>query len=166
MRTGLWKLLVGSVFGTLILSAGCAFPQEPANFAIWGGFFKPFTEHLNGDWIVGADWRHSERFYLGLRYFRSKDSDTHVSGKGLALLVGLTFPFDKGSFEREGVIYRIGAGAGLNRLEVSGKGRTYRGMVEVFMEAITKRNLSVRLSGLVGGLDGNNGWSVALGLQF
>lgn len=164
MESKVWKLVAGSIL--MVLSAGFAIAQEPKNFAVWGGFFKPFSEHLNGDWVVGADWKHKERLFLGLRYFRCKDKDTDARGKGLTVLVGSTFLIDKGSFQQEGIAYRIGVGVGFNRLEVSGKRRTHRGIVEVFVEARTKRNLSVRLISSFGGLDGNSGWSIVLGWQF
>jgi len=140
-------------------------PKPETRWSLWVGVFKPFSEHLNGDWTVGADWKFTESFYSGIRHFRSKDDASPRRGKGTAVFVGKTFPFDRESSHREGVIYRFGIGLGVGRLEATGKGSATRAMVEVFLEAQV-RSFGVRLGSMFGGLDGNSGWSIAFAWHF
>ena len=140
-------------------------PKPETRWSLWVGVFKPFSEHLNGDWKVGADWKFTESFYSGIRHFRSKDDASPRIGKGTAVFVGKTFPFDRESSHREGVIYRFGVGLGVGRLEATGKGSTTRAMVEGFVEAQV-RSFGVRLGSMWGGLDGNSGWSVTFTWHF
>jgi len=164
MRWGSWWVLVVSMLVAIgIAHADNAKPNTRWTF--WAGAFKPFSEHLNGDWMIGLDWKFAEGFYLGLRHFRSKDDASPRIGKGTAMFVGKTFPFDRESLHREGVIYCFGLGLGVGRLEATGKGSATKAMVEGFLEAQV-RSFGVRLGSMWGGLDGNSGWFIAFTWRF
>jgi hypothetical protein len=158
-----WVLLVVALSVVGIAYADAKKPET--RWSLWVGVFKPFSEHLNGDWTIGVDWKLTESAYLGLRHFRSKDDSSPRMGKGTVLFVGKTFPFDQESSQGEGVIYCFGLGLGIGRLEATGKGSTSRAMAEGFVEAQV-RSFGVRLGSVWGGLDGNSGWFIALTWRF
>ncbi len=157
-RTG-WCVVVVAI----ALTNGWAQANEPKfNPILWFGIFKPMTERLNADWAVGADFHIKGSTHLALRYFRCKDAASSAIGKSLAVLVGFSTPL---SSVEKNVNYQISVGGGLVRVEASGKERTYRGMLEGFMEAQTG-SFGVRLGCFFGGLDATNGWSIALSWKF
>ncbi|MFN3421785.1 MAG: hypothetical protein ACK40X_08685 [Armatimonadota bacterium] len=146
----------------IVMSGWSQADEAKFNSTLWLGIFKPMTERLNADWAVGADFRLKGQTYLALRYFRCKDEASPATGKSLAASVGVSIPL---SSTEENVKYRIGVGIGLVRAEASGQERTYRGMIEGFMEGQTG-SLGVRLGCFFGGLDATNGWSIALSWRF
>jgi len=164
MRCGSrWVSVVSVLLAIGVVHADAT--KTDTRWAFWVGVFKPFSEHLNGDWTVGANWEFTESAYLGLRHFRSKDDASPRKGKGTAVFVGKTFLFDRESLHREGVIYCFGLGLGVGRLEATGKGSTTRAMVEGFLETQVC-SFGVRLGSMLGGLDGNSGWFIAFTWRF
>jgi hypothetical protein len=163
----MWQVKWWVLLMVALVVAGIAWADDPkpeTHWSLWVGVFKPFSEHLNGDWTIGADWKFTENLYLGLRHFRSKDDASPRKGKGTAMFVGKAFPFDRESVQREGVIYRFGFGLGIGRLEANGR-RSTKAMVEGFLEAQV-RSFGVRLGSMWGGLDGNSGWFIVLTWRF
>ena len=122
-------------------------PKPETHWSLWVGVFKPFSEHLDGDWTIGADWKFNESVYFGLRHFRSEDDASPRKGKGTALFVGKTFLFDRGSLQRERVIYLFGFGLGVGRLEANGRKSDTKAMAEGFLETQV-RSFGVRLGSM------------------
>jgi len=164
MRQVKWRVLL-----VVALSiAGIAYADATKPETRWSlsvGVFKPFSDHLDGDWTIGVDWKFTESAYLGLRHFRSRDDASPRMGKGTVLFVGKSFPFHRESSQQGGMIYCFGLGLGIGKLEATGKGSTSRAMVEGFVEA-QARSIGVRFGSMWGGLDGNSGWFIALTWRF
>ncbi|GBD00045.1 hypothetical protein HRbin17_02579 [bacterium HR17] len=147
--------LVG-VLGVMLVATHGVQGQSD-QWSVSTGVFLPFTERLGGDWSVSVDWRSGQRWYLGGRWLRSKEDRSPIRGTGMALMVGMVVPGEHKVFKREGVRYWLGWGAGVGRLEATGRGHTWRGMVEGFIEAEVG-GWGVRIGSCWGGLDGTNGW--------
>lgn len=147
--------LIGALSVMLVATSGV---QGQSNqWSLSAGVFHPFTERLNGDWSVGVDWRSGQRWYIGVRWLRSKDAHNPIRGTEMAVMAGATVPIDREAFKREGVNYRLGWGIGVGRLEATGRGHTWRGMIEGFIEAEVGK-WGIRVGSCWGGLDGTNGW--------
>ena len=164
MRQVKWRVLLVVALSV----AGIAYADSTKPETRWSlsvGVFKPFSNHLDGDWTIGVDWKFTESAYLGLRHFRSRDDASPRMGKGTVLFVGKSFPFHRESSQQGGMIYCFGLGLGIGKLEATGKGSTSRAMVEGFVEA-QARSIGVRFGSMWGGLDGNSGWFIALTWRF
>jgi hypothetical protein len=164
MRQVKWRVLLVVALSV----AGIAYADSTKPETRWSlsvGVFKPFSDHLDGDWTIGVDWKFTESVYLGLRHFRSRDDASPRMGKGTVLFVGKSFPFHRESSQQGGMIYCFGLGLGIGKLEATGKGSTSRAMVEGFIEA-QARSIGVRFGSMWGGLDGNSGWFIALTWRF
>jgi hypothetical protein len=86
-----WVLLVVALSVVGIAYADATKPET--RWSLWVGVFKPFSEHLNGDWTIGVDWKLTESAYLGLRHFPQQRRFQPKDGKRDGFVRRKDFPF-------------------------------------------------------------------------